>query len=76
MDLTPKFVIYALVFCAGFLALQTLIGVGRQASKSVKLANDRLRRMQSEDTQATVLAQMRKSRSLSRDGADIYSVMQ
>ncbi len=60
--------IYLLIFCGGFLALQAIIGGGRQAAIRVRLANDRLRRMQKDEPQTEILAKMRKSRSLSSDG--------
>ncbi len=57
-----------MVFCGGFLALQAFMGAGRQAAVKVKMANDRLRRMQTEETQADVVAKIRKSRSLTESG--------
>jgi len=68
VDLTPQLLIYLLVFCGGFLALQAIIGGGRQAAIRVKLANDRLRRMQKDESQTEVLTQMRKDRSLNAEG--------
>jgi len=66
--LSPQMLIYFLVFCGGFLALQAILGGGRQAAIRVKLANDRLRRMQKNEPQVEVLAKMRKGRSLNPDG--------
>ena len=68
MDANPIWLIYLLVFCGGFLALQAIMGAGRQAAVKVKLANDRLRRMQSDEPQANVVAKIRKSRSLTDTG--------
>ncbi len=68
MSFSPQMLIYLLIFCGGFLALQAIIGGGRQAALRVKLANDRLRRMQKDEPQTEILAKMRKSRSLSSDG--------
>lgn len=68
MNTYPIWLIYLLVFCGGFLALQAFMGAGRQAVVKVKMANDRLRRMQTEETQADVVAKIRKSRSLTESG--------
>ena len=68
MDLNPIWLIYLLIFCGGFLALQAILGAGRQAAVKVKMANDRLRRMQSNEPQANVVAKIRKSRSLTESG--------
>lgn len=68
MNTYPIWLIYLLVFCGGFLALQAFMGAGRQAAVKVKMANDRLRRMQTEETQADVVAKIRKSRSLTETG--------
>jgi len=68
VDANPIWLIYLLVFCGGFLALQAFLGAGKQAAVKVKMANDRLRRMQSNEPQAAVVAKIRKSRSLSDAG--------
>ena len=68
MAASPIWLIYLLIFCGGFLALQAFIGAGRQAAVKVKSANDRLRRMESDDSQAAVVAKIRKSRSLTKTG--------
>lgn len=68
MDANPIWLIYLLIFCGGFLALQAILGAGRQAAVKVKMANDRLRRMQSDEPQANVVAKIRKSRSLTETG--------
>ena len=68
MEANPIWLIYLLIFCGGFLALQAFMGAGRQAAVKVKMANDRLRRMQSEETQADIVAKIRKSRSLTETG--------
>ena len=67
MAFTPQTLIYGLIFCSCFLAVQTFIGVGKQASIRIKLANDRLRRMKSESSQAVVLSKMKRSRGLNED---------
>lgn len=68
MEITPVYIIYFLVFCAGFLGLQVIIGASRHASQRVKLANDRLKRMREEESQVAVLSKMRKSRGLNNSG--------
>ena len=70
MELSPIYIVYFLIFCAGFLGLQVMIGAGRQATIRVKLANDRLRRMKDDAPQSVVLSKMRKSRGLN-DGGDL-----
>jgi len=68
MSASPIWLIYLLIFCGGFLALQAFVGAGRQAAVKVKMANDRLRRMQTEDSQTAVVSRIRKSRSLTQSG--------
>ena len=67
MPLSQQTLIYFLIFCAGFLVLQVIIGAGRQATIRVKLANERLRRMKSDNSQALVLSKMKRSRGLDED---------
>jgi tight adherence protein B len=64
MSLTPQILIYGLFFCAGFLALQTAIGFGKQASVAVKQVNSRMRQMQKTDNHTEVLAKMKRSRGI------------
>ena len=63
-----KFVIYGLVFAAAVFLLQAMIGMGKQASKRVRLANDRLRRVAKSDGEGTVLGRLRRARSMTSDG--------
>ena len=74
MATNPIWLIYLLIFCGGFLALQAFLGAGRQAAVKVKMANDRLRRMQTDEPQAKVIAKIRKSRSLT-DAGDLEGVI-
>lgn len=67
MSFSPTLLIYGLIFCAGFLALQVFIGVGRQATVKVKHVNARLRQMNSQDSQLNVMAKMKRSRGLDED---------
>lgn len=60
--------IWVLAFASAFLCLQVLTGAGRQATLKVRLANDRLRRMQTDDPQTNVLKTILKSRGLNTDG--------
>ncbi|MEE9346742.1 MAG: type II secretion system F family protein [Robiginitomaculum sp.] len=62
------YIFYVLVFMSGALALHAVALAGRQASRNVRLANSRLRRMASDSPNVAVLAKMRKSRSLNKDG--------
>lgn len=64
MDLNPTWLIYLFAFCGGFLALQTIMGAGRQASIKIKLVNSRLKHMQKNEPQSAVIAKLKKSRSL------------
>lgn len=64
MSQAPEYLIYGLVFCAAFLVLQTLIGAGLQATTQVKSANDRLRRMKSDDAPSIALAKLKRARGL------------
>jgi tight adherence protein B len=69
MTFSVEYLVYFLVFCAGFLGLQVIIGGGRQAAKRVHLANDRLRRLAKGENATDVLARMKRSRSINSDGA-------
>lgn len=69
MEFSSIYIIYGLIFTAGFLALQVMIGAGRQATLRVKLTNDRLNRMKDNQPQSIVLSKMRKARGLN-DGGD------
>ena len=57
-------IIYLLIFCSGFLAVQLMAGMGRQASTRLKLANTRMKMIDSEATQASAYAKMRRSRGI------------
>lgn len=63
-----KFVIYALVFAAAILFIQAIIGLTRQTSKRVRLANDRLRRVSKSDSEGEALGRLRRARSMTPDG--------
>lgn len=63
-----QIVLYCLVFCSAFLGLQAVMGAGKQISKKLKLANYRLKQLEKEDSPATLIAKMRKDRSLGKDG--------
>ena len=68
MSPSQQIVIYALIFCAGFLLLQSIFGFMGQAGKTVKMANERLRRLAKTDDKVDVLDKMRRARSLTKDG--------
>lgn len=70
MSLTPQILIYGLFFCAGFLALQTMIGFGKQATVAVKHANNRLKKMNKIENQTVVLSKMKRARGL-KDGDNL-----
>jgi tight adherence protein B len=63
-----KFVIYGLIFAAAVLFLQAIIGLGKQATKRVRLANDRLRRVAKADSEGEALGRLRRARSMTSDG--------
>lgn len=63
-----KVVVYGLVFAAAALFLQAVVGLSKQASKRVRLANDRLRRVAKADNEGEALGRLRHARSLSSDG--------
>lgn len=68
MSAGQTFVIYALVFAAGFLLLQTILGFTKQASRRVNLANDRLRRVAKADSEGEALSRLRRARSMNSQG--------
>jgi len=59
--------IFLLIFCSGFLVVQLMIGMGRQASVRLKSANQRMRMMESETTQASAHSKMKRSRGIEYD---------
>ncbi len=63
-----KFVIYALIFAAAVLFLQAVFSLGKQASRRVHLANDRLRRVAKSDSEGEALGRLRRARSMTSDG--------
>ena len=66
---SAEWIVYALIFCAGFAALQAMAGFGRQAAVQVRELNDRLRRLSQQGaTGSTVLANLRKARGLDQLG--------
>ncbi len=68
MSPSQKTIIYVLVFAAGFLLLQSILGFSKQASHRVKLANDRLRRVAKADSEGEALGRLRRARSMTSDG--------
>jgi tight adherence protein B len=68
MSSGQSFVIYALIFAAAVLFLQTVFSLGKQASQRVQLANDRLRRFAKADNEAEALGRLRRARSMRADG--------
>ena len=56
------------VFAAAFLAMQLVIGAGRQAARRAGFANYRLKMLDSDDPQTVVLARMRRARGLDDHG--------
>jgi len=63
-----SFLIYALIFAAAVLAMQSFIGMGRHAVKKAKLANDRMQRLANEKDATVVLAKLRTRRGMTREG--------
>lgn len=63
-----QFVIYGLIFAAAILFLQAVTGLGKQASKRVRLANDRLRRVAKSGSEGQALGRLRRARSMTSDG--------
>lgn len=68
MQSAPLMIVYITTFAAAFLAMQTMIGAGRQTAVRVRLANARLRKLSGKENNIDVIAKMRKSRSLNADG--------
>ena len=63
-----KIVIYGLIFAAAVLFLQAVTSLGKQASRRVRLANDRLRRVAKSDSEGEALGRLRRARSMNSDG--------
>ena len=66
---STQWIVYVLVFCAGFALLQATIGMSRNATRSVREANHRLRQLSKGDSATTVLASLRRARGLDGAGA-------
>ncbi len=63
-----KLVIYGLVFAATVLFVQAMLGLGKQASRRVRLANDRLKRVAKSGSEGEALLGLRRARSMNSDG--------
>ncbi len=61
-------ILYALIFASAVFFLQSIIGLSKQASKRVRLANDRLRRVAKSDSEGQALGRLRRARSMTSDG--------
>lgn len=68
METFPIIIVYITAFAAAFLAMQAVIGAGRQTAVRMRLANARLRKLSGKENDIDVIAKMRKSRSLNADG--------
>ena len=68
MSTNTSYLIYALIFAAAVLAMQSFIGMGRHAVKKAKLANDRMQRLASEKDTTVVLAKLNTRRGMTREG--------
>jgi tight adherence protein B len=64
MENAPHSIIYLLVFASAFMAMQLLIGVGKNGARKVKWANMRMRVIATTDSQAEVLNALRASRGI------------
>ena len=69
MSYNTSLLIYVLIFAAAVLAMQTFIGMGKNAIKKVKLANDRMQRLAQEKDARVVLAKLHTRRGMTRDGS-------
>jgi tight adherence protein B len=65
---STEWIVYALIFCAGFMLLQALSGAGKYANRMIREANHRLRALAKDETPTSLLAELRKSRGLDRFG--------
>ena len=63
-----EWVLYAVIFCAGFALLQAMVGMGRQAGRTVREVNHRLRQLAKGTASTTVLSELRRARGLDRGG--------
>lgn len=68
MSGNSSLLIYALVFAAAVLAMQSIIGMGKHAVRKAKLANDRMQRLSNEKDATVVLAKLRTRRGMTREG--------
>ena len=73
MFMSQQNLIYLLIFCSGFLAIQLVMSAGRQASVRLNLVNQRLRMMNSESTQAIVYSKMKRMRGVN-DDSQLYAI--
>ena len=68
MDQAPSYILYVLIFASAFLAMQVLIGLGRQGARKLKAANLRAVLLAKHDTQAQAFQALQKSRGLEQGG--------
>lgn len=64
MNNAPQIIIYLLVFASAFMAMQFIIGAGKQGARKVKWANMRMKVLASADTQTDALNKLRTSRGI------------
>jgi tight adherence protein B len=68
MSFGQESILYIIIFFCGFMGLQAVMDLGRQASIKVKVVNDRMKRMNDDAaSQMTVLDEMRKDRGIRDD---------
>lgn len=64
MAQTQAYILYALIFASAFLAMQLMIGLGRQGARKLKAANLRAALLEKHDSQAQAFHALQKSRGL------------
>lgn len=75
MSFGQENILYIIIFFCGFIGLQAMMSLGRQASVQVKAANARMRSMEDEKTsQMSILEQMRKDRGLNPDKKFVHKI--
>ena len=68
MSANTSYLVYALIFAAAVLLMQSIISMGRHAVKKAKLANDRMQRLSNEKDASAVLVKLRTRRGMTREG--------
>lgn len=68
MDAGVHTLIYIFIFASAFMGMQLVLGMGKQAARTVQAANHRMKQLEAGGDNFTVLAKLRKDRGIDETG--------